>query len=172
MANVDWTTKIKSLPFGEYLNTGDLSKSLSPVVGEQDESFDGLDNLLKTADKYGIKLDSNTLSNFALINAIKGPKTPGYADKGGTKDQLDDLEERQKRQADYRQELGMQSSGQALLMNSIGKLGSTLSTALGGPSWDTIERNRQSGLTAINSINPSTIQPLSIAQFQSRPYYS
>ena len=172
MANVDWTTEIKSRPFGEYLNTGDLSKSLSSVVGEQDKSFDGLDNFLKTAEKYGIKLDSNALSNFALVNAIKGPKTLGYADKGGLKDQLDDLEARDKRQADYRQELGMQSSGQALLMNSIGKLGSTLSTALGGPSWDTIERNRQSGLTAINNIRPSTIQPLEIAQFQSRPYYS
>jgi len=41
MANVDWATKIKSRPFGEYLNTGDLSKSLSSVVGEQDESFRG-----------------------------------------------------------------------------------------------------------------------------------
>jgi hypothetical protein len=179
MANVDWSNvdwanaeKIKSIPFGEYLNTGDLSKSLSSVLGEQDESFDGLDNFFKTAKKHGIKLDSNAISNFALVNAIKGPKTPGYADKGGFKEQLGDVEAMQKRQADYRQELGRQSSGQALLMNSIGKLGSTLSTALGGPSWDTIERNRQSGLTAINSINPSTIQPLSIAQFQSRPYYS
>ena len=131
-----------------------------------------LARFLETAKANNIPVDSSTLSIFAAADAFGGPKTPGYSDKGGLKEQWDDLEERQKRQADYRQELGKQSTGQAVLMNTIGKLGSTLSTALGGPSWDTIERNRQSGLTAINSINPSTIQPLSIAQIQPRIYYS
>ena len=139
----------------------------SPV---EDES--ALGRFLRTAKAYDIPLDSSTLSIAAMADAFGGPKTPGYSDKGGLKEQWDDLEERQKRQADYRQELGKQSTGQVVLANTINKLGSTLSTALGGPSWDTIERNRQSGLTAINSINPSTIQPLSIAQFQPKVYYS
>lgn len=147
-------------PFQDFLTP-------SPV-----EDGSALSRLLGTAKTYNIPLDSSIFGIAAMADAFGGPKTPGYSDKGGLKEQWNDLEERQKRQAAYRQELGMQSTGQALLMNTIGKLGSTLSTALGGPSWDTIERNRQSGLTAINSINPSTIQPLSIAQFQPKIYYS
>ena len=69
-------------------------------------------------------------------------------------------------------EMNKKANEESLLIKSIGDIGGNLSRALGGPSWDTIERNRQSGLTAINNIHPSTIQPLSTAQFQPRSYYS
>jgi hypothetical protein len=69
-------------------------------------------------------------------------------------------------------EMNKKANQEAVLLQSISGLGKNIAAGLGGPSWDTIERNRQSGLTAINNINPSTIQPVSIAQLQPRLYYS
>lgn len=78
----------------------------------------------------------------------------------------------QKESADYAQKLGKESAREALFLSSISKVGENLTRAMGGPPSDIVERNRQSGLTAINNINPSTIQPVSIAQFHPRSYYS
>ena len=78
----------------------------------------------------------------------------------------------QEKAALKRSEMNKEASGQALLMKSISQIGPSLATALGGPSWETLANRHSSNLTAINNINPSTLQPLSTAQFQSKNYYS
>lgn len=78
----------------------------------------------------------------------------------------------QKESADYAQKLGKESAREALLLSSISKVGENLTRAMGGLPLDTIERNRQSGFTAINNIKPPTLQSFPVAQFQSQSYYS
>jgi hypothetical protein len=78
----------------------------------------------------------------------------------------------QEKAALKRSEMNKEASGQALLMKSISQIGPSLATALGGPSWETLANRHSNNLTAINNINPSTLQPLSTAQFQSKNYYS
>ena len=173
MANVDYNIKLESLPFESFLKTGDLSKSLSsvlPASAEQPQNF--MDTALQAFGKYKITPDQSTLSNLIISQAFLGPKTPGFNEKGGLREQLDYASQKKREEADYAQKLGKESAREALLLSSIGKIGPMLSTALGGPSWDTIERNRETGLNAINNIKQSTLQPLSPAQFQPRSYYS
>ena len=78
----------------------------------------------------------------------------------------------QEKAALKRSEMNKEASGQALLMKSISQIGPSLATALGGPSWETLANRHSNNLTAINNINPSTLQPLSTAQFQSKNYYA
>ena len=171
MATVDWAKNFKPEPFGDLLNLyRSSSLSAAPSAQATEESF--LGKAIADAKKSGVTLDPATLSNIALVGALSPPKQPGYFEAGGTKEQLRDYAQLRREEADYAQKLGKESAREALLLNSIGKLGTNLSTALGGPSWETIERNRATGLTAINSIHPSTLQPLSTAQFQPRSYYS
>jgi hypothetical protein len=92
--------------------------------------------------------------------------------EGGQKDrfnyQMSKLEEAALKKA----AMNEKANDRALFNTMISKFGDNIARGLGGPSWDTIERNRATGLTAINNINPSTLQPLTTAQFQSRNYYS
>ena len=78
----------------------------------------------------------------------------------------------QEKAAVKKAEMNKAANDRALLSTVISKFGDNIGRAIGGPSWDTIERNRSTGFTAINNIPQSTLQPLSTAQFQSRNYYS
>ena len=78
----------------------------------------------------------------------------------------------QEKAAVKKAEMNERANNRALFNTVISKFGDNIGRAIGGPSWDTIERNRATGLTAINNIPQPTLQPLSPAQFQSRPYYS
>ena len=171
MANIDWAKNIKSEPFGNLLNLyRGSSLSTAPSAQTTEESF--LGKAIAEAKRNGVTLDPSTLGTLALVGSLSPSKQPGFSEPGGEKEKLDYWAQLQKEQAAERQRLGTESTEKALLYSSIGNIGKTLSTALGGPSWDTIERNRSTGLQAINNINPSTIQPLSTAQFQARSYYS
>ena len=128
MANVDYNTKLKSVPFGSYLTTGDLSKSLSsvlPASAEQPQNF--MDTALQAFGKHKITPDQSTLSSLILSQALQGPPTPKYNDPGGLREQLYDLNRLQQEQADYRQKLGKESTAEAfkyrMLQQGIDKIG-------------------------------------------------
>ena len=64
---------------------------------------------------------------MAAGSAFQGPKTPGYNDTGGLREQLYDLNRLQQEQADYRQKLGKESTAEAfkykMLQQGIDKIG-------------------------------------------------
>ena len=131
MANVDYNTKFKSLPFGDYLKTGDLSGSLSlnsaaPAASVVQDD-DPIGRAFAAAKRHGITLDQGTLNILAAGSAFQGPKTPGYNDTGGLREQLYDLNRLQQEQADYRQKLGKESTAEAfkykMLQQGIDKIG-------------------------------------------------
>ena len=119
----------------------------------------------------GMDSDTRKLAMFAMPGFFGAEPIP-YLGPDGTKQRNIDTKNLFKEIALEKAEMNKKANKEALLLQSIGDIGKNLSTALGGPSWDTIERNRSTGLAAINNINPSTIQPLSTAQFQPRSYYS
>lgn len=119
----------------------------------------------------GMDPDSQRLAMFG-IPGLFGAETIPYLGPEGMKQQRIDTKNLLKEMALEKAEMNKKANAEALLMKSIGDIGGNLSRAIGGPSWETLERNRESGLTAINNIKPSTIQPLSVAQFQPRSYYS
>jgi hypothetical protein len=130
MANVDYNTKIKSIPFGNLLKTGDLGGSLSfnsasPAAAVQDD--DPIGKAFASAKRYGITLDPGTLNILAAGSAFQGPKPPGYNDPGGLREQLYDLNRLQQEQADYRQKLGKESTAEAfkykMFQQGLDKLG-------------------------------------------------
>ena len=123
MANVDYNTKFKSLPFGDYLKTGDLSGSLSlnsaaPAASVVQDD-DPIGRAFAAAKRHNITLDQGTLNILAAGSAFQGPKTPGYNDPGGLRDQLYDLNRLQQEQADYRQKLGKESTAEAFKYNLL-----------------------------------------------------
>jgi len=131
MANVDYNTKIKSIPFGNLLKTGDLGGSFSlnsvaPTASvTQDDSPFG--RALAEAKRHGITLDPGTLGIFAVGSAFQGPPTPKYNEPGGLREQLYDLNRLQQEQADYRQKLGKESTAEAfkykMFQQGLDKLG-------------------------------------------------
>jgi hypothetical protein len=128
MANVDYNTKLKSVPFGSYLTTGDLSKSLSsvlPASAEQPQNF--MDTALQAFGKYKITPDQSTLSNLILSQALLGPKPPGFSEKDGLKEQLDYASQKKRDEADYAQKLGKESTAEAfkykMFQQGLDKLG-------------------------------------------------
>jgi len=132
MANVDYNTKIKSIPFGNLLKTGALGGSFSlnsvaPVSVAQDD--DPIAKGMASAKRSGITLDPGTLNILALASAFQGPKTPGFNDPGGEREKLDYWAQKQKEQADYRQQLGEQSTQKALLYSTLAKLPDKLANA-------------------------------------------
>lgn len=80
----------------------------SPIKEES-----ALARFLRTAKENGITPDQSTLSILAAADAFGGPKTPGYREEGGLRDQLYDLNRLQQEQADYRQKLGKESTAEA-----------------------------------------------------------
>ena len=119
----------------------------------------------------GMDSDTRKLAMFAMPGFFGAEPIP-YLGPEGMKQQRIDTKNLLKEMALEKAEMNKKANEQATLMTSIAGLGKNIAAGLGGPSWDTIERNRFTGLEAINKINPPTIQPVSIAQFQSRPYYS
>ena len=119
----------------------------------------------------GMDPDSQRLAMFG-IPGLFGAETLPWEGTGGEKDRFDYRMGKLEEAAVKKAEMNKKANEESVLLQSVAGLGKNIAAGLGGPSWDTIERNRQSGFTAINNIRPSTIQPLEIAQFQSRPYYS
>ena len=151
--------------------------------GDGGKAFQGMLNSGSPTDSYierikGIEAAAKGLSpqaqQLALLGmpGMFGAETIAWEGPGGQKDRFDYQMGMLKQAALDKAEMNKKANEQATLMASIGGLGKNIAAGLGGPSWDTIERNRFTGLEAINKINPPTIQPVSIAQFQSRPYYS
>ena len=115
--------------------------------------------------------DLRQLGMLTMPGFIDAEPIP-YGGPEGTKQRNRDTKELLKEMALEKAEMNERANDRALFNTVISKFGENIARGLGGPSWDTIERNRATGLTAINNINPSTLQPLTTAQFQSRNYYS
>ena len=145
--------------FQGMLNSGSSMGSYLEKLKAYEEASKGLSPELKQI-------------GFLGMPGLFGAETIPYEGPGGQKERFKDQLGMLEGAALKKAEMNKKANEESLLIKSIGDIGGNLSRAIGGPSWDTIERNRQSGLTAINSINPSTIQPLSTAQFQPRSYYS
>lgn len=158
MANVDYNTKLRSMPFGSYLTTGDLSKSLSsvlPASAEQPQNF--MDNALQLFGKYNITPDQSTLSNLILSQALLGPKTPGFSEKDGLKDQLDYASQKKREEADYRQQLGEQSTKKALMYSTIAKLPEQMANAFSPYGGQTGALMAYEGMSRIPEIYRNTL---------------
>ena len=172
MANVDYNTKLKSVPFGSYLTTGDLSKSLSsvlPASAEQPQNF--MDTALQAFGKYKITPDPSTLSNLIVSQALLGPKTPGFSETGGEKEKLDYWAQKQKEQADYRQKLGEESTKKALMYSTIAKLPEQMANAFSPYGGQTGALMAYEGMSRIPEVYRSTLA--SVPQMNiSTPGYS
>lgn len=133
MANVDSNTKLKSTAFEKFRKTGDLTGSLSPnppvPVASVAQDEDPIGRAIASAKRYGITLDPGTLNILAAGSAFQGPKTPGFSEPGGEKEKLDYWTQKQKEQADYRQQLGEQSTKKALMYSTIAKLPEQMANA-------------------------------------------
>ena len=151
--------------------------------GDGGKAFQGMLNQGSSVGSYLEKLNAYEEASKGLSPELKqigllgmpglfGAEPIPWEGEGGQKARFDYQMGKLEKAALKKAEMNKKANEESLLIKSIGDIGGNLSRALGGPSWDTIERNRQSGLTSINSINPSTIQPLSTAQFQTRSYYS
>lgn len=124
----------------------------SPIKEES-----ALEGFLRTAEQYKIKPDQSTLGIFAAADAFRGPKTPGYSDPGGLKEQLKDWEEAQKRQADYRQQLGEQSTKKALMYSTIARLPKEMANAFSPYGGQTGALMAYEGMSKIPEIYRSTL---------------
>ena len=152
--------------------SGDGGKAFQGVLnsGSPTDSYIEKFKALEAATK-GLSPQAQQLALLGMPGMF-GAETIPWEGTGGQKDRFNYQMGMLKQAAQDKAEMNKKANEQALLMKQIGNIGPTIATALGGPSWETIERNRATGLTAINSINPSSIQPLSTAQFQARSYYS
>jgi len=119
----------------------------------------------------GMDSDTRKLAMLGMPGFFGAEPIP-YLGAEGIKQRNIDTKNLLREMALEKAEMNKKANQETVLLQSIAGLGKSIAAGLGGPSWDTIERNRQSGLTAINNMRPPTIQPLEIAQFQSRPYYS
>jgi len=161
------------------LNYADMDR----YSGDGGNAFQGVLNSGSSMGSYFNKLNAYEAATKGLSPGLKemgflgmpglfGAETIPWEGTGGEKDRFDYRMGKLEEAALKRAEMNKKANAEALLIKSIGDIGGNLSRAIGGPSWETLERNRESGLTAINNIKPSTIQPLSVAQFQPRSYYS
>jgi hypothetical protein len=119
----------------------------------------------------GMDPDTQKLAMFAMPGLFGAEPIP-YLGAEGMKQQRIDTKNLLKEMALEKAAMNEKANDRALFNTMISKFGDNIARGLGGPGWDTIERNRATGLAAINNINPSTLQPLTTAQFQSRNYYS
>jgi hypothetical protein len=135
-------------------------------MGSYLERFNAFQEATKGMDSETKKLAMIGLPGFFGAEPIP------YLGPEGMKQRNIDTKNLLKEMALEKAEMNERANDRALFNTVISKFGDNIARGLGGPSWDTIERNRATGLTAINNINPSTLQPLTTAQFQSRNYYS
>ena len=161
------------------LNYADMDR----YSGDGGNTFQGMLNSGSSMGSYFNKLHAYEAATKGLSPGLKemaflgmpglfGAETIPWEGPGGEKDRFDYRMGKLEEAALKRAEMNKKANAESLLIKSIGDIGGNLSRAIGGPSWETLERNRESGLAAINNIRPSTIQPLSTAQFQPRSYYS
>ena len=130
-----------------------------------------LNRIFAIAEKNKFSLDPSTINIAVAAEAFKGPKTPGYADPGGLKEQLKDWEEAQKRQADYRQQLGEQSTKKALMYSTIAKLPEQVANAFSPYGGQTGALMAYEGMSRIPEVYRSTLA--SVPQMNiSTPGYS
>lgn len=158
-ADMDRYSGDRGNAFQGMLNSGSSVGSYLEKLKAYDEASKGFSPELKQAGLLGMP-------------GFFGAEPIPWEGEGGQKARFDYQMDKFEGAALKKAEMNKKANQEAVLLQSISGLGKNIAAGLGGPSWDTIERNRQSGLTAINNINPSTIQPVSIAQLQPRLYYS
>ena len=151
--------------------------------GDGGNAFQGMLNSGSSVGSYLEKLKAYEEASKGLSPELKqvgllgmpglfGAEPIPWEGEGGQKARFDYQMGKLEEAALKKAEINKKANQEAALLQSVVGLGKNIAAGLGGPSWDTIERNRATGIAGINNINPSTIQPLSIAQFQSKPYYS
>jgi len=145
--------------FQGMLNSGSSVGSYLEKLKAYEEASKGLSPELKQVGLLGMP-------------GLFGAEPIPWEGEGGQKARFDYQMGKLEEAALKKAEMNKKANQETVLLQAVAGLGKNIAAGLGGPSWDTIERNRQSGLTAINNMRPPTIQPLEIAQFQSRPYYS
>ena len=156
MAAVDWSTNYKPEPFGNLLNLyRGSSLSAAPSAQTTEESF--LGKAIAEAKRNGVTLDSSTLSNLALVGALSPSKQPGFSESGGEKEKLDYWSQKQKEQADYRQQLGEQSTKKALMYSTIAKLPEQMANAFSPYGGQTGALMAYEGISKIPEIYRNTL---------------
>ena len=156
MANIDWAKNIKLEPFGNLLNLyRGSSVSAAPSAQTTEESF--LGKAIAEAKRNGVILDSSTLGNLALVGALSPSKQPGFSEPGGEKEKLDYWAQKQKEQADYRQQLGEQSTKKALMYSTIAKLPEQMANAFSPYGGQTGALMAYEGMSRIPEIYRNTL---------------
>ena len=133
----------------------------SPIKEES-----ALARFLRTAKENGITPDQSTLSILAAADAFGGPKTPGYREEGGLRDQLYDLNRLQQEQADYRQKLGKESTAEAfkykMFQQGLDKIGNAFNP-YGSKEGALAYAAHLSSLPGITSETMRSIPPMQVA---------
>jgi hypothetical protein len=145
--------------FQGMLNQGSSMGSYLEKLKAYEEASKGLSPELKQVGLLGMP-------------GLFGAEPIPWEGEGGQKARFDYQMGKLEEAALKKAAMNEKANDRALFNTIISKFGDNIARGLGGPGWDTIERNRATGLAAINNINPSTLQPLTTAQFQSRNYYS
>ena len=150
MANVDWATKIKSVPFGNLLNAGNLgatSTSSSPASLTPSANF---------------QVPSGVSPDLAF--ALQwGKQTPAELDAQSERDLnrnlrlLTEQDKLARSQADYRQQLGEQSTKKALMYSTIAKLPEQMANAFSPYGGQTGALMAYEGMSRIPEIYRNTL---------------
>jgi len=164
MANVDWATKIKSIPFGNLLNAGNLGAtftSSSPASLTPSASF---------------QVPSGVNPDIAFVLQY-GKQTPAELDAQSDRELnrslrlLTEQDKLARSQADYRQQLGEQSTKKALMYSTIAKLPEQMANAFSPYGGQTGALMAYEGMSRIPEIYRNTLA--SVPQMNiSTPGYS
>jgi len=150
MANVDYNTKIKSIPFGNLLNAGNLGAtftSSSPASLTPSASFQV---------PSGVNPD--------IVFALQyGKPTPAELDAQSERELnrslrlLTEQDKLARSQADYRQQLGEQSTKKALMYSTIAKLPEQMANAFSPYGGQTGALMAYEGISRIPEIYRNTL---------------
>jgi hypothetical protein len=164
MANADWATKIKSIPFGNLLNAGNLGATFasgSPASPTPSANF---------------QVPSGVNPDIAFVLQY-GKPTPAELDAQSDRELnrslrlLTEQDKLARSQADYRQKLGEQSTKKALMYSTIAKLPEQMANAFSPYGGQTGALMAYEGMSRIPEIYRSTLA--SVPQMNiSTPGYS
>jgi hypothetical protein len=124
----------------------------SPIKNES-----ALVRFIREAKENGITPDPSTLSILAAADAFGTTKVPGFSEPGGEREKLDYWTQKQKEQADYRQQLGEQSTKKALMYSTIAKLPQQMANAFSPYGGQTGALMAYEGMSRIPEIYRNTL---------------
>jgi hypothetical protein len=124
----------------------------SPIKNES-----ALVRFIREAKENGITPDPSTLSILAAADAFGTTKVPGFSEPGGEREKLDYWTQKQKEQADYRQQLGEQSTKKALMYSTIAKLPEQMANAFSPYGGQTGALMAYEGMSRIPEIYRNTL---------------